>query len=240
MMMMMKMMMMMMMMMMTKYNSAALTNQIYLAVSASIDMLNTWEPRWWRWWWWWRRWRWWWCKPYVLCNSVPPHLPELLDYAHPWMRMLSLMLGYGMIRWKYCEILKDVKWKHKYSKPLFRNFVPAIPFHSHTWSAFCFPTRDSYQSCHKGQPESVTQFALDRRTEPHKAFAHHLCAIILKTFRAKEMFYMSEHSTSRHTCYYDEKHYHDDFTLHSGKSDSDKDVHYILFGRPCWAMIVII
>ena len=237
MMMMMKMMMMMMMMMMTKYNSAALTNQIYLAVSASIDMLNTWEPRWW---WWWRRWRWWWCRPYVLCNSVPPHLPELLDYAHPWMRMLSLMLGYGMIRWKYCEILKDVKWKHKYSKPLFRNFVPAIPFHSHTWSAFCFPTRDSYQSCHKGQPESVTQFALDRRTEPHKAFAHHLCAIILMTFRAKEMFYMSENSTSRHTCYYDEKHYHDDFTLHSGKSDSDKDVHYILFGRPCWAMIVII
>ena len=231
------MMMMMKMMMMTKYNSAALTNQIYLAVSASIDMLNTWEPRWW---WWWRRWRWWWCRPYVLCNSVPPHLPELLDYAHPWMRMLSLMLGYGMIRWKYCEILKDVKWKHKYSKPLFRNFVPAIPFHSHTWSAFCFPTRDSYQSCHKGQPESVTQFALDRRTEPHKAFAHHLCAIVLKTFRAKEMFYMSEHSTSRHTCYYDEKHYHDDFTLHSGKSDSDKDVHYILFGRPCWAMIVII
>ena len=185
---MMMMIMIMKMMMMTKYNSAALTNQIYLAVSASIDMLNTWEPRWWRWWWWWRRWRWWWCKPYVLCNSVPPHLPELLDYAHPWMRMLSLMLGYGMIRWKYCEILKDVKWKHKYSKPLFRNFVPAIPFHSHTWSAFCFPTRDSYQSCHKGQPESVTQFALDRRTEPHKAFAHHLCAIVLKTFRAKEMF----------------------------------------------------
>ena len=197
------MMMMMKMMMMTKYNSAALTNQIYLAVSASIDMLNTWKPRWW---WWWRRWRWWWCRPYVLCNSVPPHLPELLDYAHPWMRMLSLMLGYGMIRWKYCEILKDVKWKHKYSKPLFRNFVPAIPFHSHTWSAFCFPTRDSYQSCHKGQPESVTQcdsVCTGQKNRTTQSFCTSLVCHRSEDFQSKRNVYMSEHSTSRHTCYYD-------------------------------------